>query len=174
MPVDPADFAALADRVAALEQQVAGLRGAQSAGPQPEPVGDAEKFWALHGIKARAGEAGAVLFTGSVRTAGGEPVDWQQGAGAESLLESDWSLAADTLAALGQPVRLTLLREVLRGTRTAAELGALEDVGTSGQLYHHLRALVAAGWLRTAGRGRYEVPATRVIPLLVVIATAQR
>ncbi|PWS46926.1 ArsR family transcriptional regulator, partial [Streptomyces sp. ZEA17I] len=28
------------------------------------------------------------------------------------------------------------------------------------------------GWLRPAGRGRYEVPATRVVPLLVVLTAA--
>jgi hypothetical protein len=172
MSVNPDEFAKLTDRVAELERQVAALPGTGEAGA-PEPVLDAEKFWALQGLKARSGEDGGVLFTGSVRTPDG-PVEWQQGAGAESLLEADWSLAADALAALGQPVRLTLLHEVLNGTHSVAELGALDDVGTSGQLYHHLRALVAAGWLRSAGRGRYEVPAPRVVPLLAVIAAAQR
>lgn len=132
------------------------------------------KFWALQGLKARTGDAGAVLLTGAVRLPDGEPAEWQQGASAESLLEGEWSSTADALAALGQPLRLTLLREVLRGSRSVAELGSIEGLGTSGQLYHHLRQLVAAGWLRTVGRGRYEVPATRVIPLLVVVAAAQR
>jgi hypothetical protein len=39
-----------------------------------------------------------------------------------------------------------------------------------GQLHHHLRALVAAGWLTSTGRGRWSIPAPRVIPLLVVVA----
>ena len=78
------------------------------------------------------------------------------------------------LAALGHPVRLVVLHEVLRGCQTVAELSGIEGFGTSGQLYHHLRHLVAAGWLRSTGRGRYEVPAVRVIPLLVVLAAVQR
>ncbi len=55
-----------------------------------------------------------------------------------------------------------------------AGLVGIDGFGTSGQLYHHLRQLVAAGWLRTAGRGRYEVPPARVVPLLVVLAACQR
>ncbi len=45
---------------------------------------------------------------------------------------------------------------------------------TTGQIYHHLRLLTAAGWLHTTGRGRYEVPGTRVVPLLVVLTAAAR
>ena len=49
------------------------------------------------------------------------------------------------------------------------------SLGTTGQLHHHLRALVAAGWLASTGRGSWQVPASRVIPLLVVvIATTPR
>ncbi|PWJ53033.1 hypothetical protein SAMN06264364_11550 [Quadrisphaera granulorum] len=75
---------------------------------------------------------------------------------------------------LGSPVRLLLVR-VLRsatGSATAAELADDEALGTSGQVYHHVRQLVAAGWLRTAARGRYAVPAERVVPLLVALALA--
>lgn len=165
----------LAARVRVLEQQVAAL---QEDRPNPvgqgEPVPDPEKFWALRELKTRSPDTGAVLFTGSVRTPEDEPVEWQQCASTDTLLAQDWSEFADTLAALGQPVRLTLLHAVLGGTRTVAELGTLEGVGTSGQLYHHLRQLVSAGWLRTAGRGRYEVPATRTVPLLAILSAAQR
>lgn len=62
----------------------------------------------------------------------------------------------------------------MRGHRTAAELGADERFGTSGQLYHHLRQLVAAGWLKSTGRGRYAVPEKRVVPLLVIVLGADR
>jgi hypothetical protein len=52
--------------------------------------------------------------------------------------------------------------------------GELDVVGTSGQLYHHLRPLLGAGWLCQAARGRYEVPHDRVVPLLVVVAATGR
>ena len=60
------------------------------------------------------------------------------------------------------------------GRRTAAELAGVDGVGTSGQIYHHLRQLAAVGWLHTAGQGRFEVPAARVVPLLVALASARR
>ena len=71
-------------------------------------------------------------------------------------------------------MRLKLLREVLAGHHGSAELSGVEGLGTSGQLYHHLRQLVSAGWLRTNRRGQYIVPAERVVPLLVTIVAATR
>lgn len=52
-------------------------------------------------------------------------------------------------------------------------LGEIEGTGTSGQVYHHLRQLVATGWLRARG-ARYEVPAERVVPLLAIVVGARR
>ncbi|WP_119730708.1 helix-turn-helix domain-containing protein [Thermomonospora amylolytica] len=163
----------LAERVARLEARLAELERARPA--EGEAVPDAGTFWALEGLKERTGEPGGrVLFTGSVTLPGGEHFEWQQEFTAEHLLDRDWGEAAAAVAALGHPIRLLLLREILHGARTVAELGAHERLGTSGQLYHHLRQLVAAGWLRTTARGQYAVPGERVVPLLVVLAAAQR
>ncbi len=63
---------------------------------------------------------------------------------------------------------------MLRGSRSAADLQAVEGIESTGQLYHHVRQLVAAGWLRTAARAQYTVPPERVVPLLVIMACAQR
>ena len=95
---------------------------------------------------------------------------WQWGADAESLRESDWSSAAGVLDALAHPVRLRLLQRVLNGTASTADLALDDALGTTGQLHHHLRALVAAGWLQSVGRGTWAVPAPRVVPLLVVVS----
>ncbi|WP_069171492.1 ArsR/SmtB family transcription factor [Streptomyces griseus] len=171
----------LEERVAELERRIAAL---ESAGDRGAPeLGDGD-FWALDGLKDqldRVGDAaadGGVLFTGAVRLPAGERYEWQYGALTAGLLGADedrpdWSEAAEPLAALGHPVRLRLLREILGGRRTAAELAGLDETGTTGQIYHHLRLLTAAGWLQTAGRGRYEVPGARVVPLLVVLTAAR-
>lgn len=164
----------LDERVRELERRVEALEAAAPSRVPAPPDEEAAPFWALEELKVRVGPPGAVLFTGSVQLPTKERAEWQQGATTEALLAADWALGADVLAALGHQVRLVLLQEVLRGRRTVNELGAVEGLGTSGQLYHHLRQLVAAGWLRSTGRGRYEVPATRVVPLLVAIAVAQR
>ncbi|MFE7616277.1 ArsR/SmtB family transcription factor [Streptomyces sp. NPDC057496] len=116
---------------------------------------------------------GAVLFAGSVVLPGGRRAEWEQSAATDSVLGADWSELADVLGALGQPVRLRLVQAVLEGRSTVAELTELEGLGTTGQIYHHLRQLVSAGWLETVGRGHYQVPPTRLVPLLVVIAAAR-
>ncbi|MFD3941719.1 ArsR/SmtB family transcription factor [Streptomyces sp. NPDC058579] len=166
----------LEERVAELERRMAELEG-RADHPAPE-IADGT-FWALEGLKAEIaragarGEDGAVLFTGTVRLPTEERYEWQFGAFTERLLDEDWAETAESFAALGHPVRLRLLREILGGRRTAAELAELEEIGTTGQIYHHLRQLTGAGWLHTTGRGRYEVPGARVVPLLVVLTAAR-
>lgn len=172
------EVAALADRLAALES-----RGSETPttahGRTPVDALDPETFWALHGLQSRLAAhpetaEGAVMLVGSVRLPGGGDVVWQQAVGTDGLIDTEWTAQAPTLAALGHPVRVELLRQILAGTHTTAELAALDDLGTTGQLHHHLRQLVAAGWVRQSGRGSYEVPAARVVPLLAVIAGAER
>ncbi|MFE7132263.1 ArsR family transcriptional regulator [Streptomyces sp. NPDC057638] len=162
----------LEERVAELERRLDALETRERA-----PGAVAGDFWALEGFKERLRELGAddggVLFTGTVRLPTQERYDWQIGALTSDLFEGEWGGAADALAALGSPVRLRLLREILGGRRTAAELTELDGLGTTGQTYHHLRQLSATGWLHTTGRGRYEVPPGRVVPLLVILTAAR-
>ncbi|WP_030685678.1 ArsR/SmtB family transcription factor [Streptomyces sp. NRRL B-1347] len=165
------------ERVAELERRMAALESAGRDREGAAPVVSESDFWALEGLKAQLAEHGAadggVLYTGAVRLPTGERYDWQTGQFTEVLLDGDWSEAADSFAALGHAVRLRLLREILGGRRTVAELAALDGVGTTGQIYHHLRQLTGAGWLHTTARGRYQVPADRVVPLLVFVAAAR-
>ncbi|WP_336324118.1 winged helix-turn-helix domain-containing protein [Streptomyces lavendofoliae] len=170
--------AALENRLAALESALeSALEGAQGDGAGDGPPVREGDFWALEGLKAQLARVGAtdggVLFTGAVRLPTGERYEWQYGVLAQEQIGGDWTEAAESFAALGHPVRLRLLREILGGRRTAAELAALEEIGTTGQIYHHLRQLTGAGWLHTTGRGRHEVPPGRVVPLLVALATAR-
>ena len=183
----------LEQRVTELERRLAELEGlsvpevpeARSVGAPtgaPTDSGSAEpgvrpEFWALQRLKAELASMGShdggVLFTGSVRLPTQERYEWQYGTATEQLLDEDWSREADAFAALGHGVRLRLLKEVMGGRRTAAELAELDGMGTSGQVYHHLRQLTGAGWLQAAGRGRYEIPAGRVVPLLVMLSAAR-
>ncbi|MFC5213885.1 ArsR/SmtB family transcription factor [Streptomyces coerulescens] len=163
----------LEQRVADLERRLAALENAQRTAPR---LGEGD-FWALQGFKEQLAELGAadggVLFTGAVRLPTGKQYEWQHGTLTEGLLDVDWTETAESFAALGHPVRMRLLREVLGGRCTAAELAELEEIGTTGQIYHHLRQLTGAGWLHTTGRGRYEVPPGRVVPLLVALSAAR-
>ncbi|MEU7764321.1 winged helix-turn-helix domain-containing protein [Nocardia sp. NPDC049190] len=164
----------LEERVAALERRLSALEGAR----QPETGTADTDRWAVARLQEEFANAdepdGGVVFAGSVRLPNDQRRDWQAGFTTGDLIEDDWAETAECLAALGSPVRLRLLREIMGGRRTAAELAEVDGVGTSGQIYHHLRQLAAVGWLHTAGRGRFEVPETRVVPLLVALASARR
>lgn len=163
----------LEDRLRALEARVAALEGERTdtrPSGSPPQSGD---FWALDTLTARH-PAGAVVFAGHVSLPTGAAYGWQQAAHAPDLLASGWEDAAPALAALGHPLRLTLLRAVLHGQDTTAAFQAHPELAGAGKLYHHLRELQAAGWLVAEGRGRYGVPAGRVVPLLVILHATGR
>ncbi|GAA0955455.1 helix-turn-helix domain-containing protein [Actinocorallia libanotica] len=169
------------ERLSAVEEALAGLLAAQGrrgrvaeGGRAAEPAVPADVFWALEGLRERVPAPGAVMIVGDVVLPDGRTAGWQLGAGTDDLLDDEWEPLADVFAALGHPVRLRLLREVLRGRGTARELAGLEGMGTSGQIYHHLRQLVSAGWLRVRDGGHHEVPAERVVPLLTTITGGRR
>lgn len=173
------ELQALAGRVAMLEGWAAGEvldrpRVAPERGALPE-----EAFWALEGLQARLADiasesGGAVMLVGSLTLPGGAPVAWQQGADAAGLLDADWSDRAAVFGALAHPVRIELLRHMLNGVQATADLAAIDGLGTTGQLHHHLRQLVAAGWVRQSGRGSYEIPAARIVPLLACVVGVER
>lgn len=171
-PRAPAQAAqSLSQRLALLEARVDRLEspppGAASAG--------AARLWAVDGLRRDLGPAaGGVVYGGSfARPDGGELV-WQIGREQSDLLGEDWSELASRLAALGHPVRLQLLQALLRGSRTVQELAALPGLGTSGQLYHHLRELESAGWIQSPQRAQYEVAPARVIALLATMSAARQ
>ncbi len=162
---------AIQRRVAELEERVARLEGDATT---PEAADDrAQILWALTELRQHTDNRGGVLFAGITPLPTGETYEWQMGASAADLLDDDWSERSETLEALGHPVRLLLLQRVLHGVTTTADLKDDPALGTTGQLYHHLRRLVSAGWLRAEGRGRYRVPPERVVPLFTVLLAAR-
>ncbi|PRQ11942.1 hypothetical protein C1Y63_03555 [Corynebacterium sp. 13CS0277] len=108
-------------------------------------------------------------------------VHWQLTRPTDVLLDREWTTAVESLAALGHPARLRILQLVLNGTATirglseaGADTASGEGVlGTSGQIYHHVRLLAQAGWLSPGPQRTWQVPATRKIPLLVILAAAE-
>lgn len=176
----------LAQRLSALEATVAKLSQLARRPPQAKatalaktalPTDGDDRFWALNGLHARntaqAVTNGSVLYTGRITTPQGRQYSWQRQDSTDALLAQDWSALADTVAALGHPVRLAVLKACLGAARSTQELLALPDMGTTGQLFHHLKALQQSGWLRSLQRGTYEVPADRIVPLLSILLAAK-
>lgn len=174
------DVAAFRGELDALTERVATLEAASArADFLVGPVVRGDEFWAVNALQSQREEhpstvEGSVMLVGSLTLPTGTPVSWQQGVGTAGLLETEWDDRAAAFAALGNPVRLELLRQILSGVHATAELAAIETLGTTGQLHHHLRQLVAAGWVRQGGRGTYEVPAARVVPLLACLLGVER
>ena len=161
----------LRERAAPASDAAAGSGTSSPAGADRSAT-EEDPFWALDGLEHRM--PGSVLMTGSLDVPEAGPVRWQVAQHGEALLEQDWTELAGTLDALAHPARLTILRLVMNGIRTTAELLQQDSLGTTGQLHHHLRQLVAGGWLTSPRRGHYEVPATRVVPLLITVLAATR
>lgn len=168
-----ADDQELVARVARLEEQVARLAAAKETGGGSErpPMGEGLGF--LAALSEVAPEPGAVVMVGNVTVPAG-PVSWQVGQSLTALREWDWTELAGALSALAHPVRLTIMRLVLDGTESTGDLLAHPSLASTGKLHHHLRQLVAAGWLTATARGRHTVPPERVVPLLVTIMAAHR
>jgi DNA-binding transcriptional ArsR family regulator len=136
------------------------------------PTLDPTRFWALNHLMRTAPARGAVVYAGTVTAPTGEQFIWQQGAATTDLFKADWSALDGVLAALGHPVRLRLLKLIVEGKRSKAELEKLDGLGTSGQLYHHLNTLQDAGWVRSLERGTYSIPGERMVPLLIILNAA--
>jgi DNA-binding transcriptional ArsR family regulator len=98
---------------------------------------------------------------------------WQRQDSTRELIEGDWRDLSETIAALSHPMRLEILKHALGQDRSTQDFMALPDMGTTGQLFHHIKALQDAGWLRSLQRGLYGVPGERVVPLLAILAAAR-
>lgn len=155
--------------MAALEAAV----GASSSSESPAASQIASSGFDLLETFERSAPAGGAAIVGSASQGEGT-VRWQYTLSAPTLRDTDWSQWAGTIAALGSPVRLHLLQLIDSGVDSSSELAARDDLGTTGQVQHHLRALVAAGWLESFARGRYRIPAPRLVPLLAVLVAAHR
>lgn len=89
------------------------------------------------------------------------------------LLNLDSDKAAKVLGALGHKQRLEILISLLQGPQTGAQLVERLHMGTTGQLYHHTKALLGADLLVQEDRGgAYSVPKHRIMPLLLLLSAA--
>ncbi|WP_370588827.1 ArsR/SmtB family transcription factor [Pseudonocardia sp. C8] len=119
---------------------------------------------------AAATGAGTVRYAGEVALHGEVAWSIQYDAGAALALDDEPRTAV--LAALGHPVRVRIVRGLLHGPRGTAELTEVAELASTGQLYHHLRALTHAGLVEQDGRGSYRIAPRAVVPTLVLLTAA--
>ena len=151
----------LAQQLAALESRVDRLER-RLASPAPAPVPVPVPVPGVHG---EIGYHGSVDLTGSV--------EWTVSYDAAATLGLPARRVAELLAALGHPVRLELVRTLLlRGESSAAELVEATGMSSTGQLYHHLRALTNARLVEQSDGRTYRVHGRKVVPILVLVLAA--
>ncbi len=90
----------------------------------------------------------------------------------QQLLSQNVEKMAKVLSAMGNKQRLEILRTVLKEPLTGAELVERLSMGTTGQLYHHLKALLGADLLIQEQGGKYAIPPQRVLPFLLLLAAS--
>ncbi|GAA2208169.1 hypothetical protein GCM10009850_036270 [Nonomuraea monospora] len=167
-------LAELERRIARLESQ-AGLASPARRPPTAPPSLAAAATGMLRQAK-EADEAGTVGYAGASRLAGGESL-WDRQVSLATLLSADWAPVAGVLESLGSRPRLALLAELLRqGRCTSTDLQeCLSRDGeqtTTGQLYHHLRALQGARLIMQRRRGEYALVPQAMTQVLTILAAA--
>lgn len=117
-------------------------------------------------------EMGYLYYSGSFSKDQGNTLRWDpQQKDVAELLGLDAEKASKILGALGHKQRIDILRTLLVQPQTGAELVEGLQLGTTGQLYHHIKALLGADLLAQEERGgTYTVPRHRVLPVLLLLA----
>lgn len=173
---DPPDSPASARPTGAAPTADAPLASAPSrpvADTASRPSPDDDPFWALTALKAQVPPPGAVVYAGSVEVGTGH-VEYQWGRPTEHLLAADWAEHAETVAALGHPLRLAILRRLVDGEHTVAQLVDELELASTGVAYHHLSALQTGGWATSPRRGSWAIPPSRIVPLLAIVTALEK
>lgn len=140
-------------RLSELEARVAELEGGESKQ-----------------VDSEASTGGVVTYRGEVHLHGN--VNWDIGYSPDGILEFSTGRTAEVLAALGHPIRIQIVRRLLRGPANASDLQDAVGLGSTGQVYHHLKALGSANIVEQHSRGEYRIGAKKVVPLLVSMLAA--
>lgn len=147
----------VARRLAELEMRVAALEGDDRATiefPLSEDGG------------------GTIGYRGLVTLGGGE-VRWQIDVQPEHVLDLPDRGPIDVLAALAHPVRVGIVRSLLvDGPQPGSALQEAAGLGSTGQLYHHLKSLTSSGVVEQDKRGSYRLRANAIVPVLVLLTAA--
>jgi len=167
-------LATIEARLAALEEHVPKETATTPTGTK-QVDNDADTYWALTELSSRnntADNTGAVMFAGHVTTSEQEAM-YQWTRPTDFFLTSSWDDPMTRLTALAHPVRGTILRTLLDAPATAAQLAEKNVVTSTGTAYHHLNALMAAGWISKKPTGDFSIRVSRIVPLLTILACCE-
>ena len=168
-------LAAIEARLAVLEEHVPKETAATLPTGTKQVDDSADTYWALTELSLRnntADNTGAVMFAGHVTTSEQEAM-YQWTRPTDFFLATSWDDPMTRLTALAHPVRGTILRTLLDAPATAAQLAENNVVTSTGTAYHHLNALMAAGWISKKPTGEFSIRLSRIVPLLTILACCE-
>lgn len=168
-----------ASRIAELERQMTEvtrrLASLEHAAPQRLPAQLPGGYAADPGLPGdgqdEPGDEATVAFSGAGQF-GSHRVRIVQRATLSQVLAADPESVTPVFAGLASPARLILLRALVAGSRTSQELREVLDDPSVGQLYHHLRELLAAGLVIQPSRSVYAIPPGKEVAVCVAISAA--
>lgn len=168
-------LATIEARLAALEEHAPKETAATLPTGTKQVDDTADTYWALTELSSRnntADNTGAVMFAGHVTTSEQEAM-YQWTRPTDFFLATSWDDPMTRLTALAHPVRGTILRTLLDAPATAAQLAEKNVVTSTGTAYHHLNALMAAGWISKKPTGDFSIRVSRIVPLLTILACCE-
>lgn len=157
----------LAQAVADLSRRVERLeaRGGDRPAPaKPADIGFLDEL-------GKAGSEGVVVYAG-VGPWGERTVAWQMDRSWPEVRDHPEGAPAALFGALASPTRIRVLSELAGGAMSTAELAQRLEQPSSGQLFHHLKELLAAGVIHQPRRGVYALRRQHVVPLLTILSCA--
>jgi Helix-turn-helix domain len=168
-PADPARLDRLEHQVAELSGLIAAMQHAPAAGGEPAIRQEA----ALPDRWPSAGPppADSLTYAGNVGAGAGHLVIVARRTVAD-VLSTDPGVAGRVFAALASPARITLLKTLLDGPQTTQQLRGVLDDPSVGQLYHHLKELLAAGLVVQPGRSMYALRRGTQVEVCILILAA--
>ncbi len=182
------DFARELDDLKRQVEELARLLAAKQADPEEKPdhIGAVKKSKKMHPDPAvmnilgrlentcgESGDTGKVTYIG-VFTSGGRQSTWvQNGVSANDLLRLiEDNTAEKVLRCIGSSDRLNILLALLKQPMTVAELVERHGYNTTGQVYHHLKPLLAADLItedKNSAKGTYIVKPHRVQGIIMLL-----
>jgi DNA-binding transcriptional ArsR family regulator len=154
----------LVQRLAELEQRVAALEGDD----ERETIALPE----AGGVPGIGSSTGTFGYGGRVALGDGR-FTWRIDVTPEHALSLADRPRIEVLSALAHPVRVEIVRTLLEhGGQPATALQEAAGLGSTGQLYHHLKALTASGVVEQDKRGSYRLRSAATIPVLVLLTAA--
>jgi len=114
-----------------------------------------------------------VTYSGTGPWRGGR-VAWQIIRGWEAVLDETSERSAGLFNALANPSRLRIVAELISAGEEVSTAGLAHrlDQPSTGQLFHHLKELLAAGVIYQPVRGTYAIRREHAVPLLTILCAA--